>query len=74
MTATPAPYRSSWWQIVLVLCVSSLLYFHAFGDTPVYLGGDEARFASEAASIRVVERGDREDHLRPLAFARTPTA
>jgi 4-amino-4-deoxy-L-arabinose transferase-like glycosyltransferase len=63
MTATPSVYRSSWWPIVLVLCLSSILYFHAFGETPVYLGGDEVRFATEAASIAASGRALNGDRL-----------
>ena len=54
--------RVSWWPVVPVLCVAGILYFHAFGDAPAYLGGDEARFATEAASIAASGRdlnGDR---------------
>ena len=54
--------RSMWLAGVAVLCVAAILYFHAFGDAPVYLGGDEARFATEAASIAASGRdlnGDR---------------
>jgi len=37
--------------IAAVLCATCVMYFHNFGDTPIYLGGDEARFATHAYSI-----------------------
>jgi len=56
-----------WWPVIPVLLVASLVYFHRFGDTPAYLGGDEARFATEAASIAASGRTVNGDRL-PLFF------
>ena len=42
---------NSRWPIVLVLAVTAVLYLHGLGTAPVYIGGDEARFATAASSI-----------------------
>jgi len=41
----------AWVPCVLLGCLASALYGRAFGDTPVYLGGDEAHFAIHANAI-----------------------
>jgi 4-amino-4-deoxy-L-arabinose transferase-like glycosyltransferase len=39
------------WPIVAVLLVTAALYFRELGTAPVYIGGDEARFATIASAI-----------------------
>src|SRR5215831_4313804 len=37
--------------VAALLALTSVLSFRALGDAPIYLGGDEAVFATHAASI-----------------------
>lgn len=37
-----------WLPVALVLGVTTVIYFRAFGQAPIYLGGDEAHFAIQA--------------------------
>lgn len=67
MTRSSAYGRLSWWAIVPILCLSTLLYFRGFGDTPLYLGGDEARFGTDAYSIASTGRSITGDRM-PLFF------
>jgi 4-amino-4-deoxy-L-arabinose transferase-like glycosyltransferase len=67
MIATLPTRALSWWPVFPVLLVASVVYFHAFGETPIYLGGDEARFATEAASIASSGRNVDGERL-PLFF------
>jgi 4-amino-4-deoxy-L-arabinose transferase-like glycosyltransferase len=53
--------------IVAVLLVTATLYFRAVGGVPVYIGGDEARFATAASSIAATGR-DLAGHRLPLFF------
>jgi 4-amino-4-deoxy-L-arabinose transferase-like glycosyltransferase len=39
------------WPIAAVLIATGVLYFHALATVPIYIGGDEARFATAASSI-----------------------
>ena len=55
------------WPIVAVLLVTAALYFRALGAVPAYLGGDEARFATGAASIAATGRDLKGERL-PLLF------
>ena len=66
---TPARTRSAvtWWPMVLVLCVAGILYLRAFGEAPIYLGGDEARFATAAHAIASEGRDLNGDRM-PLFF------
>jgi 4-amino-4-deoxy-L-arabinose transferase-like glycosyltransferase len=59
--------RAPWWPLAAVLVMTALVYFHAFGDTPIYLGGDEARFGAAADSIARTGRNLNGDRL-PLFF------
>jgi 4-amino-4-deoxy-L-arabinose transferase-like glycosyltransferase len=67
VTAIEHRARAPWWPVVPVLCVAALLYLHSFGETPIYLGGDEARFATAANSIARTGRNLNGDRL-PLFF------
>jgi 4-amino-4-deoxy-L-arabinose transferase-like glycosyltransferase len=67
MSPAVADRALPWWPVVPVLLIASVVYFHAFGGTPVYLGGDEARFATEAASIASSGRNVDGERL-PLFF------
>jgi len=51
----------------MVLLVTGLLYFRMIGSVPIYIGGDEARFAIAAASIADTGR-DPAGHRLPLFF------
>jgi len=51
----------------VVLLVTAALYFRAVGAVPVYIGGDEARFAIAASSIASTGRDPAGDRL-PLFF------
>ena len=59
--------RVPWWPVIPVLCLTAGLYFRSFGVTPIYLGGDEARFATAAASIAQTGRSLNGDRT-PLFF------
>ena len=67
MTATERIGRVPWWPVIPVLCLTAVLYFRSFGVTPIYLGGDEARFATAAASIAQTGRSLNGDRM-PLFF------
>ena len=67
MTIAAAPARAPWWPVVPVLCVVSVLYFRMLGQVPAYLGGDEARFATGAASLASTGRDLNGERL-PLLF------
>ncbi len=58
---------SARWPIIVVLLVTAALYFRAVGAVPVYIGGDEARFAIAASSIASTGRDPAGDRL-PLFF------
>ncbi|MGH9139993.1 MAG: ArnT family glycosyltransferase, partial [Vicinamibacterales bacterium] len=58
---------NSRWPIVLVLAVTAVVYFHGLGTAPVYIGGDEARFATAASSIASAGR-DLSGSRLPLFF------
>jgi 4-amino-4-deoxy-L-arabinose transferase-like glycosyltransferase len=69
VTTSTAPSAPAWWPVV-PLCLASVLYLHAFGDAPIYLGGDEARFATAAHAIASTGRDLNGDRL-PLFFHMT---
>jgi len=58
---------SARWPIVAVLLATAILYFRSVGAVPVYIGGDEARFATAASSIAATGR-DLAGHRLPLFF------
>jgi len=58
---------SARWPIVAVLVTTAALYFRAAGAVPVYVGGDEARFAIAASSIASTGRDPAGNRL-PLFF------
>jgi 4-amino-4-deoxy-L-arabinose transferase-like glycosyltransferase len=58
---------SARWPIVAVLVTTAALYFRAAGAVPVYIGGDEARFAIAASSIASTGRDPAGNRL-PLFF------
>jgi 4-amino-4-deoxy-L-arabinose transferase-like glycosyltransferase len=65
---TPEPVgRAPWWPVALILFLTALVYFHSFGQTPIYLGGDEARFGTAADSIARTGRNLNGDRM-PLFF------
>jgi 4-amino-4-deoxy-L-arabinose transferase-like glycosyltransferase len=67
VTRSSADGRVARWPIVVILCLTGLLYFRGFGDTPIYLGGDEARFGSDAYAIASTGRSVTGDRM-PLFF------
>ena len=55
------------WPFVAVLIATAVLYSYAVGTAPVYIGGDEARFATGASSIALTGR-DLAGNRLPLFF------
>ena len=55
------------WPIIAVLLVTAALYLRALGSVPVYIGGDEARFANAAATLAATGR-DLSGARMPLLF------
>jgi 4-amino-4-deoxy-L-arabinose transferase-like glycosyltransferase len=55
------------WPIIVVLLATSVVYFHALGTAPAYIGGDEARFATGAWSLATTGR-DLAGNRLPLFF------
>ena len=57
----------AWVPCVLLGCLACALYGRAFGDTPAYLGGDEAHFAIHANAIASTGH-DLNGQFMPLFF------
>lgn len=67
MTMPEPAGRAPWWPVALILLFTALVYFHSFGETPIYLGGDEARFGTAADSIARTGRNLNGDRM-PIFF------
>jgi 4-amino-4-deoxy-L-arabinose transferase-like glycosyltransferase len=67
MTMPEAVGRAPWWPVALILLFTALVYFHSFSETPIYLGGDEARFGTAADSIARTGRNLNGDRM-PIFF------
>jgi len=66
---TPPPTRSAvtWWPLAFVLPLAGILSLWRISSAPIYLGGDEARFATAAHSIASAGRDLNGDRM-PLFF------
>jgi 4-amino-4-deoxy-L-arabinose transferase-like glycosyltransferase len=64
------PRLAAWWPIVPIVCVAAMLYSRRMADTPAYIGGDEARFATAARAIASTGRDLNGERL-PLFFHMT---
>jgi 4-amino-4-deoxy-L-arabinose transferase-like glycosyltransferase len=67
MTRSSAPSFSRYLPVVAVVSVAAVLCFWNLGDTPMFVGGDEAYFALHARSIAATGR-DIDGRLLPLFF------
>jgi len=59
--------RLASWPLLAILCITCALYFPRLATAPIYLGGDEARFAIDAHALASTGRDLNGDRM-PLFF------
>ena len=69
MTISRVRWRT-WWPIVVIALAAGAIYLPGLGRSPAYIGGDEARFATAAASVASTGR-DLTGNRLPLFFHMT---